>query len=69
MRIHPRQITKTAKERNHGMRKIWMTAMLLLMIVCILCGCSGTDYKEAGKLLEQGNYEEARVLYQQLEIC
>ena len=49
------------------MRKIWMTAMLLLMIVCILCGCSGTDYKEAGKLLEQGNYEEARVLYQQLE--
>ena len=49
------------------MRKFWMTAALMLMLACLLCGCSSMDYKEAGKLMEQGDYDGARAVYLQLE--
>ena len=35
--------------------------------LCLLCGCDFMDYQKANSLLSQGNFEEARAIYAQME--
>ncbi len=41
-------------------------ALVFLMAIAV-CGCSSSDYKKAMALLEQGQYEEAQAVFEQLD--
>lgn len=47
------------------MRKI-VAMMLALTMALVLGGCAGSDYKKALELFEQGQYEEAKSVFEEL---
>lgn len=47
--------------------KRMLSVLCLGGALCLLCGCDFMDYQKAGSLLDQGNYEEARAIYTQME--
>lgn len=47
------------------MKKL-VALLLALSMVFALCGCSSSDYKKAKGLYDEGNYEEAKALFEKL---
>lgn len=48
------------------MRKILISGILMLMAICLLAGCKGSDYKEAVVLQDVADYEGALAIYETL---
>lgn len=48
------------------MRKIIRLLSVVLLILAMLTGCSGSKYKEATELFNAGNYAEARAIFVEL---
>lgn len=48
------------------MKKLFLVAMLVLLLLG-LTGCSSTDYKNAQRLMEAGEYDEALTLFSALD--
>ena len=49
------------------MKKIIPLLLLILTLTCTMTSCKGKDYKNAVRLVESGNYEEAHTLFTALE--
>lgn len=54
-------------ERTDGNMKKLVAVLLVLAMALALCGCDSRDYKKAKELMEEGEYEQAQELLDELE--